>query len=229
MKLINISKSSTSRFIFKKIQKDYLISNISFNIEIGSINVIIGPNGAGKTTLSKIIANLDKDYSGKINSDFKSIGYLPQFIQPNENLPMDVNSLINLVNSKTGLTENNAKLEIVKSLIPDLKNIQILHLSGGNFKKLLLFLILVQGYDLIVLDEPDQNLDLKSESKLYEIIIQLTKQFGVSFVIVSHAVHTVMKYADKVIYLDKRICCEGKPSEVSANSEFLAFYSHLHD
>lgn len=216
---------------------EYILSDISFAINLGSINMIIGPNGAGKSSLSKIIANLDQDYIGTIKSSFKNLGYLPQNCAINDSLPIDCQHLLNILKYKKKqkyisdfqkIHYNQETIEKINNLTKDIQNKQINLLSGGSFKRLLLQSVLMNDYDFIILDEPNQNLDLESEEMLYDIILHLKTQYNITFIIISHDLYNVMKYADKVICINKHICCTGKPSEIIKNSKFLAIYKHMH-
>ncbi|MFO1130290.1 MAG: ATP-binding cassette domain-containing protein [Rickettsiales bacterium] len=251
MKIINVFKnkyhqknhliSYTQNFIIsllnlqnKLINKkdEYILRDISFQIEQGSINMIIGPNGAGKSSLAKIIANLDKNYQGRILHNFKNIGYLPQNILVNHTLPIDKNTLQNIIKSckynNLDIKYSNFTLDKINNLIKHIVNKQIHLLSGGSFKRILLHSIFMNNYDFIILDEPNQNLDLESEEILYDIILHLKKEYNITFIIISHDLYTVMKYADKVICLNNHICCKGIPNDIIKDAKFVALYAHAH-
>jgi len=236
MKIINLnkvvnSKSFLGRFIRKSLKSSQksisILNDISMEINKGSINMIIGPNGAGKSTLGRIISHIDSNYSGTIIDEFKTRSYLPQFIEINPLLPIDAISFIDfLIKKKRVEIEVINKIqELIKDI--DLKS-EVASLSGGLFKRILLYSVFMEDSEIIVLDEPNQNLDLVSEKILYEIILFLKEKLNVSFIIISHDLHSVMKYADQIICINKNICCIGKPSDVIINDSFLSLYSHLH-
>ena len=219
--ITNLSHESNSANI-----PQYVLRDISLEISPGTINTIIGPNGAGKSTLARIIAGIDKNYVGAVHSSFKKIAYLPQFTQLNHSLTINPDSLIALM---TKSLRDSSAISRLKNLILGVENIDISRLSGGNLKKLLIYCTMMNDHDLIILDEPNQNLDIGSERLLYEIILMLKEHYGTTFLLISHDMHAVMQYSNQVICINKHICCHGKPEEIKRNDDFLMMYSHIHD
>lgn len=95
-------------------------------------------------------------------------------------------------------------------------------------RRLLIACSLARKSDLIILDEPTQNLDVVSEARFYELILLIKSKIGSTFVIVSHDLHSVMKYTNQVICIHNHLCCSGIPSEV-ISSDLFGFYEHKHD
>ena len=82
-----------------------------------------------------------------------------------------------------------------------------------------------------------QNLDAGGEEDFYTLLDLLNKKSGCAVLMVSHDLHVVMSSTNKVICLNKHVCCEGKPSEIAADKSFetlfhggrLALYEHRHN
>jgi ABC-type uncharacterized transport system ATPase subunit len=94
--------------------------------------------------------------------------------------------------------------------------------------------------ELLVLDEPVQGVDYMGESELYKLIGNLRNKHGCGVLMVSHDLHVVMASTDRVLCLNRHVCCEGEPEDVSQHPEYLrlfgldsgsslAVYSHHHD
>ncbi|MBZ2279585.1 ATP-binding cassette domain-containing protein, partial [Buchnera aphidicola] len=121
-----------------------------------------------------------------------------------------------------------------------LKNFQLHCLSGGEIQRVLLAKALLKKPDVLVLDEPTQGIDFKSQIFLYELIDQVRHEFKCSILIVSHDLNLVMAKTNNVLCLNNHICCFGTPENIINNNEFislfgenniqnLAVYHHAHD
>ena len=221
-----------------KIGEKVFLSNISLKISAGEIVTIIGPNGAGKTTLLRVLLGLVTQSSGSVSKKQNlTIGYLPQKINFNPILPLSVGRIMNL-------TENFSKQKIINALeetgVASLKNKPLLQLSGGEFQRVMLARALLRDPDLLVLDEPVNEIDYLGQSELYKLISNLCKNLGCGVLMVSHDLHVVMASTNRVICLNQHICCEGHVEDVSRHPEYLrlfglesgsalAVYSHHHD
>jgi zinc transport system ATP-binding protein len=124
-----------------------ILDDVSFNIESGSIHTIIGPNGGGKTSLLKSLLG-EMPHTGTIIINWqgkKQIGYMPQFINIHDNVPITVNDFM-----AVSVQKYPAFLGISKScrtVINDALNsvgiinkgdIRVSKLSGGERQRLLL-------------------------------------------------------------------------------------------
>jgi zinc transport system ATP-binding protein len=113
-------------------------------------------------------------------------------------------------------------------------------LSGGERQRVLVARALLRQPDLLVLDEPAQNLDVRAQLKLYELLSEFYKQSKISILMVSHDLHLVMSLTTQVICLYQHICCAGSPKMVTKDPAFthlfgdefaqmMAVYHHQHD
>ncbi|MFW5832567.1 MAG: ATP-binding cassette domain-containing protein, partial [Pseudomonadota bacterium] len=112
-------------------------------------------------------------------------------------------------------------------------------LSGGQFQRVLLARALLAEPDLLVLDEPAQNIDHLGQIELYELIADLRARRGCAVLLVSHDLHLVMRATDRVICLQRSIRCAGAPEAVGNHpvyaelfgrraADALAVYHHHH-
>tara|TARA_B100000676_G_scaffold301747_1_gene349392 strand:- start:589 stop:1059 length:471 start_codon:yes stop_codon:yes gene_type:complete len=113
-------------------------------------------------------------------------------------------------------------------------------LSGGELQRIHLARALLRSPDLLVLDEPTQNVDFTGQAELYALITEIRDRRGCGILIISHDLHLVMSKTDHVLCLNQHVCCEGQPEAVSRHPEYqalfgpkvaegLAVYSHHHD
>ncbi|NIG99186.1 MAG: metal ABC transporter ATP-binding protein [Buchnera aphidicola (Periphyllus acericola)] len=218
--------------------KKKVLKNISLRIKKNKIITLIGPNGAGKSTLIRIILKLQKQSSGKVIYLKKNkIGYVPQKIYLNTPFPITVYQFMKILNNykKNIIIKNLKKVGVIK-----LKKRNLNSLSGGEIQKVLLARALLNNPDLLVLDEPTQGMDILGQLKLYQLIHKIKNNLKCSVLIVSHDLNLVMNQTDKVICLNKHICCKGTPKLVSKDKNFIkifglikiskfAFYNHKHN
>ncbi len=203
-----------------------VLENISFAVPAGKIVTLIGPNGAGKTTLLKIVLGILPPTSGVLvkKSELK-IGYVPQKLSVPATVPLTVRRFM-------ALGHRSAKQDILAALketdAESLADRSVHPLSGGETQRVLLARALMQQPDLLVLDEPAQGLDPASEESLYELISKLNKERGCAVLMVSHDLYVVMAKTDKVICLNRHICCSGKPQEIAGLTPYTTLYRHDH-
>ena len=215
-----------------------ILQNINLEISAGEILTLVGPNGAGKTTLVRVLLGLLKPDSGEIRrKEGISVGYLPQAFEVDPSLPLTVRRLLGLT-QKPSLEQMEAHLEEVGAR--NLLDHPVQSLSGGERQRVLLARALLRNPELLVLDEPIQNVDINGQTELYRLIMKIRDNRGCGVLMISHDLHLVMAFTDLVVCLNKHICCSGHPEAVSKHPEYLALfgkqaaeslavYTHRHD
>jgi zinc transport system ATP-binding protein len=218
--------------------KQLILKDISLNIYRGDVVTIIGPNGGGKTSLAKIIIGVEKHHSGiiKRSRDIK-IGYMPQKINFNPLIPITVKKFLLLSFNSTDSCTKKMQTTIKRNKINNILNRQLNDLSGGELQRVMLTMALLKNPDLLVLDEPTQALDVNGQDEFYSFIEEIKNNEHKTIIIISHDLHTVMKAADKVICLNKVICCSGMPERITEEPAYkelfftkkektIAYYKH---
>jgi len=220
-----------------------VLENVSFDVEEGDFLGIIGPNGAGKTTLFHCMLGLLNSYSGKIiilNQDikkykkiFSKIGYIPQKKSIDQKFPLTVKELVSL--SLPRNTSKNIVLEILKQVgLYKLKNKTIGQLSGGQQQRVLIAKALVNNPIILMLDEPTNELDHKSQNDFYSLLKELNEKNKITIIWSSHDMDAVNKYANKVSCINKRMFFHGDKGEFFSSEDHLKNYSestmqiHMH-
>ncbi|HEU5172510.1 MAG TPA: metal ABC transporter ATP-binding protein [Nitrososphaeraceae archaeon] len=225
---------------------EVVLKNVSLNVEEGDFLGIIGPNGAGKTTLFQCILGLLNTYSGRItvlNEDvkknkkiFTKIGYIPQKKSIDQKFPLTVEELVSL--SLTRKTSMNLVYEILKQVgLYNMKNKLIGQLSGGQQQRVLIAKALVNNPIILMLDEPTNELDQKSQDDFYFLLKELNEKNKITIIWTSHDMNAVNKYANKVSCINKKMFFHGDKEEFFSNEDHLKNYSespmqihmHTHD
>jgi len=214
------------------------LANVSLSLHRGEIVTLIGPNGAGKTTLVRAILGLVKPSKGGIRrAPGLAIGYVPQRLAVDRVLPITVRRFLVLAR-RSAAADPAAALREVEA--EDLLDRSLHALSGGEFQRVLLARALLRDPDLLVLDEPVQGVDFGGQIALYDLIGRIRRRHDLGVLMISHDLHIVMGATDRVVCLNRHVCCSGAPEAVSRHPEYaalfgptaarrLAVYSHAHD
>lgn len=215
-----------------------ILNGIDVKIGRGEIVTLIGPNGAGKSTLVRALLGLEPITAGTVKrAAGMTVGYQAQRLNIDPTLPLTVRRFLTL----TRKANDAALLDMLGhvQLQADLgKSVHVL--SGGELQRLQLARALLRDPDLLVLDEPTQNVDISGAVELYRLIQETRDTFNCAVLMVSHDLNVVMSATNRVYCLNNHICCSGRPAEVSRHPEFLrlfgqsaadmlAVYTHDHD
>jgi zinc transport system ATP-binding protein len=215
-----------------------VLSGIDLSVRPGEIVTLIGPNGAGKSTLVRAMLGLVKPFAGRVErQQGLTIGYLPQKLPIDPTLPMTVRRFLRLWGRAT-----NARLAALLDEVgvPEVIDRPVHGLSGGETQRVLIARALMREPDLLVLDEPNQGVDVGGQAAMFRLIDGLRRRHGCGVVLISHDLHLVMAGTDRVVCLNGHVCCEGHPEAVSRHPEYLALfgptaegalavYQHQHD
>lgn len=236
MKLTNALISAKNVSVLKN-QKS-ILENIDIQINKKDFITIIGPNGAGKTMLLKCLMGFYKPTSGMIERKEKlKIGYMPQSIHVINTMPMTVKGFITVKKKYDDVSLHKVITEVN---LGEIVNKQLSVLSGGEMQRVLLARSLLNNPDLLILDEPAQNLDISGQLNFYKLIQEIYSKRDISILMISHDLHLVMVSTKKVLCLYKHICCSGAPQQIAKDPEFLSMfgkdmanmmsiYQHSHD
>lgn len=202
-----------------------LLHHINLQILPNEMISLIGPNGAGKSTLVKIILGLIQPTTGQIHKQSQAISYVPQRFSVANVLPLRVQDLLAQADKKRLNAPQTDHVYQQLNITPLLTR-QIHHLSGGETQRVLLARALLDEPDLLILDEPMQGLDPESEAWLYQFIDQMPDFLQCAMLVVSHDLHWVLKGSRRVICLNKHICCQGVPSQITEAPEFIQLFGY---
>ncbi len=215
MSIVNV-ENVTSGYDGQKI-----LNNVSMNAESGRITAILGASGCGKTTLLKNLIRLIDVWSGSIrlfdqeittmdeaefNSILRRIGVLFQNGALLNSITVAENVAIPL-QQHTDLTE-----EIIDRLIQVKLNLVELNyasgmlpseLSGGMRKRAALARAIALDPELLFCDEPTAGLDPATSADLDKLILTLRDQLGMTVVMITHEVPSVLRIADYVVFMDR--------------------------
>ena len=215
-----------------------VLDRVSIEVRRREVLSLIGPNGAGKTTAVRALLGLIKPDSGSVrHAPGLVVGYVPQRIAPEELLPLTVRRFLAMAR-RGGRAEAEATLDEVGAAA--VMERQLSSLSGGEYRRVLLARALLRNSDLLVLDEPVQQVDFAGQLAMHQLIARLRDRRGCGILVISHDLHLVLGATDRVVCINGHVCCAGEPEAVSRHPEYislfgpqsaaaLAIYTHEHD
>jgi zinc transport system ATP-binding protein len=228
-----------------------ILKGVGAEIARGKITALIGLNGSGKTTLLKALLK-EIPYTGEIEFHCghdhrrptpQHVGYVPQKLRIDANLPLTVRDLLALALQRRPLFLGVSRR--VEKLIGELLDqvgaprrlldCYVEKISGGELQRVLLGLAIQPEPELLLLDEPAAGIDSASQGPFYGLIDRLNQQHGVTVLLVSHDLSMVGKHAHEVICLRQgRIECHGPPDHITPEAMRQTFgtemgiYAHRH-
>ncbi len=199
-----------------------VVDNVSFAVGRGETVSLLGPKGAGKTTLLRALLGLLPAERGSVRrAPGLVVGYMPQRLAIEQILPLSVGRFLRLGRRapRAKIAATLAEVGMVAALDQPLHT-----LSGGELQRVLLARALLRDPDLLILDEPAQQVDFQGQIEMFHLIGRLRGERGCGVLIVSHDLHLVMGATDRVLCLNGHICCSGRPETVSRHPEYLALF-----
>lgn len=220
---------------------DPVLHDISLDFNENELVSILGPNGVGKSTLIHCINRILSPTSGTVLIDgkdvseiklkdlAKQIGYVPY--SANDSFPLSVIDTVLIgrhPHTKWGTLDKD--LDIVYDT---LKMLGISHLamrafnelSAGQHQKVMLARGLVQEPEILLLDEPTSNLDVRHQLDVTKMLKRLAKEKNILIIMISHDINIAAKYSDKIILMHEGYIYDvGTPAEVITSDNLKTVY-----
>lgn len=206
--------------IHKYFGQVHALEGVDFDVGQPEVVGLVGDNGAGKSTLIKCICGIFQPTKGKLY--FK--GEEKEFASPQDSLQAGIESiqqdqaLVEDMDIKRnfflgrepknylGLLDleemRQASMDGLRDMGLEIRSpdVTVRELSGGQRQGIAIARALHFNFDLIILDEPTNNLSIKESKKVYQYIQQL-KQNGLSAILISHAIQEVYPVSDRIVVL----------------------------
>ena len=238
----------------KSFGKLQAVDRISFNLEAKKITILIGPNGSGKTTLVNLISGFYKPDGGDVFYKSKRItGWAPHKvyragIARTFQVPALFSKLNVLENVLVAEKQNpgdgflRAPLERLWRAPEEASTeraVRILELlglskawekranalSGGQMKLLEIGRALMSGADLLLLDEPISGVNPTLAHEIFNTLVRLREELGVTFLVIEHRLDIALGYVDKVIAMAYgKLIASGSPDSVISDPRVIEAY-----
>ena len=226
--IIKVNKVSLS------FERRQILDNISFKLNQGEILGLLGPNGVGKSTIFNLITGFLKPDFGSIiigkenvvsypiaerTNKFK-ISFVPQYGGYFHELTLleNLNAIAEIQIKDKKVRINKIEILISKFEFDTILNTKAKFLSGGQKKKLVIALALLNDPKVLLLDEPFAALDILTIKMLKELIVNLQTQEGISICVCDHQARDLLSCVDTAIILSNcKIIAQGTPAELVKN------------
>jgi len=216
------------------------IRDVSIKIEKGEFTLITGPSGCGKTTLCRCFNGLIPHfYQGELKGEITVSGinvaehpihelakHVGLVFQNPENqlfaLSVEKDVAFGLENLGVSREEMHKRVEWALKLagINDLRERPPHELSGGQQQRAAIASVLAMQPEVIVLDEPTSFLDPLGAKKIFEVIYELNRKFGITILLVEHRLDLTARYATHIIILDDgKVVLDGEPRKILSSEE----------
>lgn len=204
--------------IHKSFGRLEVLKGIDARIEKGEIVAIVGASGAGKTTLLQIVGTLEKPDAGQVLFDGASafdlrekelsafrnrhIGFIFQFHQLLPEFTALENVMLPALIARTGRSEAHRRAaDLLDYLgLSDRASHKPAQLSGGEKQRVAVARALINRPDVVLADEPSGSLDSQNKTELHNLFFDLRREFGHTFLIVTHD-ETLARLSDRMIEL----------------------------
>jgi zinc/manganese transport system ATP-binding protein len=213
--------------------------NANFSVKRGEFVAVIGPNGAGKTTMFRLLLGLLQPTEGELKvfgaqprRGNAKIGYVPQHHKIDNETNIECLELVRLALSGPhwGLSLSSKEEKRVASEAlaavgaTELGSKSLGSLSGGELQRVYLAEALVSNPEMLLLDEPLSNLDLKRIKDLVGLVDRVVRSRNVTAFLVAHDINPLIQSLDKVIYVANGKVSTGRPEEVLTSEHLSDLY-----
>lgn len=197
-----------------------VLKNINFEVAPGTICVIMGASGGGKTTLLKVMSGLLESTSGSVSLGKHNeiqAGLVFQYAALFDSLTVRDNVLFGVRRQRK--LKRNEEEELLSSILTEVglvgtEDMLPNELSGGMRKRVGLARALCMSPNVLLYDEPTSGLDPVTAYSIDRLIVETCRHTGVTSVVVSHDVTSVLRVADQIIFLNQgEIAFDGTPDE----------------
>jgi energy-coupling factor transport system ATP-binding protein len=198
------------------------LKNLSLSVGAGEFILVAGPSGSGKSTFLRCLNGLVPHFSGGsvsgrvLVNGLDTVASGPQALSPHVGFvgqSPESQSVLDVVEPEIAFGLENAAVprqqmrlrveEVLDclDLIP-VRDRQLNTLSGGERQKVAIASALAFRPQILVLDEPTSQLDPQAAEEVLQALVRLNEDLGLTIVLAEHRLERVLRYADRVLYLD---------------------------
>jgi zinc/manganese transport system ATP-binding protein len=217
-----------------------IFEDVGFTLARGEFCGLIGANGSGKTTLLRAILGFTRPVSGEVRmgpGDGRGpapVGYVPQKILLDPQLPLRARDVValGLDGRRLGLPlpsrTREARVDEMLGAVgaADFAGRRIGDLSGGQQQRILVAHALVRRPQLLLLDEPLANLDVRSAAEIVALLRSLCDTYHVAVLLSAHDMNPLLAYMDRIVYLANGHAASGKTDDVVRTDVLSRLYGH---
>jgi ABC-type glutathione transport system ATPase component len=234
-----VSLGGRKGFLKKTLPPVQAVDGVSLDLHQGEILALVGESGSGKTTLGRAILGLQREKRGEILLDGKSVGGLApeaarrarsaiQYVHQDAGAALDPwwnigrtlaeGLLIHGVGDAAERRERVRAMLAAVGLDPEWARRYPHEFSGGQLRRVSLARILLLKPRVLILDEPTSGLDMSVQATVLNLLLDLRKQFSLTYLFISHDLSVVERLADRIAIMQfGRIVETGSTKDVFAH------------
>ena len=181
-----------------------VLKHVNLEVKHGEVMAIVGSSGSGKSTLLHILAGLDVPSSGEVYFEDaemtqltgsqkaqlrnQNIGFVYQFhhLLPEFDALENVAMPLRISGETESIATERAQLLLERVGLSERMHHRPAQLSGGERQRVAIARAFANKPKLVVADEPTGNLDGQTAESVFELILEMNKEFGTAFIIVTH-------------------------------------------
>jgi zinc/manganese transport system ATP-binding protein len=216
-----------------------ILDDVGFTLRRGEFTGLIGANGAGKTTLFRVILGLQAPTAGAVSLGDggrrrRRVGYVPQKFLLDPDMPLRGRDLVGLGLDGHRLgpaLPSRRRSRLVEEMLQAVDatrfgDTRVGQLSGGEQQRILIAHALISRPELLLLDEPLANLDLRSAQEVVHLLARIAHEQQIAVLISAHEMNPLLPVMDRIVYLAEGRAASGTADEVVRSDVLSALYGH---
>ena len=217
--------------IFKKYGSKEILHDVSANLPAGKVTAVFGASGAGKTTIARLIAGLERVFSGEIHFNdnvvssrkihlaprFRQVAYLFQDLAllPHLNVQQNLETVLKAQKVKASERKKLVAERLAEFSLSGKEKRNIDELSGGEKQRVAIVRALLQNPQILILDEPFSALDTELKQDISSVIAHTIENYKLTTIIITHNLEEAFQFADHMLLVQGgRIVEAGVPAQI---------------
>jgi ABC-type glutathione transport system ATPase component len=239
---LSVRLGGSRRWFGKSVAPTAAVNGVSLSIHSGEVLALVGESGSGKTTLGRTVLGLQRESAGAIVLDGRDVGGLSsrearkvrsaiQYVHQDAAAALDpwwsIGATLReglLIHGVASAREREEKVDamlVSVGLEPDAGRRYPHEFSGGQLRRIGLARILLLQPRLLILDEPTSGLDMSVQATVLNLLLDLRREFGLTYLFISHDLSVVQRLSDRVAIMSR-----GQIVECAPTAEIFARPTH---